>query len=89
MHISEPDFFPQWTHFVWLQLIVNLVDVNDNAPQFPSLQPVDVEESRVAGSILTTFSATDADQGSNAALTYNIVAGDTFGKFGSSGSETT
>lgn len=64
-----------------MQLIVNLTDVNDNSPQFPgSLPSLSIEENRVTGSTITIVSATDADQGSNAALTYNIVGGDTFGK---------
>lgn len=59
---------------------MNLTDVNDNPPQFPVLQPVAVEENRVIGSSITVVMATDADQGSNAAISYSIVNGDTFGK---------
>ena len=58
---------------------MNLTDVNDNAPQFESSQPVDVEENRGGGSLITTIRATDADQGVNAAISYTIVGGDPFG----------
>lgn len=63
------------------QLVVNLTDVNDNAPRFSSLQSLSIEENRVVGSTITIVIATDADQGTNAALSYSIVNGDPTGMF--------
>lgn len=60
--------------------MVELTDVNDNAPEIPVLQPLDVEENRAVGSVITVITATDEDEGSNAALTYTIVNGDQLGK---------
>ena len=54
---------------------MNLTDVNDNRPVFPSLPVVQVDEDRRMGSVIYNFAATDADQGSNSALTYSILAG--------------
>lgn len=54
---------------------MNLTDVNDNAPQFRSIQPVNIEENRTPGSPVTFVTATDADQGLNAALSYTIMDG--------------
>ena len=59
---------------------MNLTDLNDNAPQFANTQPLDVEESRGGGSLITTVRATDADQGVNAAVSYTIIGGDSLGK---------
>ena len=64
-----------------LQLLVNLTDVNDNSPQFSAVQPVQIEENRLSGSTITTVTATDADQGTNAVLMYEIVDGDDFSEF--------
>ena len=63
-----------------MQLIVNLTDVNDNAPHFPSLSPISIEENRGVGSIVTIVTATDADQGDNAAIIYRILSGNINGK---------
>jgi len=60
---------------------VNLTDVNDNAPVFPNLPEVQVEENRRIGSIIYNFAATDADLGSNSAVTYSILAGNDNGQF--------
>lgn len=54
--------------------------MNDNAPQFPAIQPLDIEENRGVGSIITVLTATDEDDGSNAELTYAIVNGNELGK---------
>lgn len=59
---------------------MNVTDVNDNSPQFPpDLQPLDIEENRGIGSIVTRLTATDADRGSNALLSYSILNGDDLG----------
>ena len=63
------------------QLLVSLSDVNDNAPQFSSvIFPISIEENRIPGSTLTMVTATDADQGHNAALSYRIIGGDLLGE---------
>ena len=58
---------------------MNLTDVNDNSPEFPAPQSLNIEENRVMGSTITRVTATDADEGINAALIYRIVDGDILG----------
>lgn len=60
-----------------LQLVVSLMDENDNAPRFtmlPGDMPV-VPENALVGRIVAVVGASDADQGSNAQLTYSITGG--------------
>ena len=64
-----------------IQLVVRLTDVNDNAPQFTSL-PVnpEVSENAMIGTIVEVVGASDADQGTNAQLTYTIIRGNGQGR---------
>ncbi|EDO34815.1 predicted protein, partial [Nematostella vectensis] len=52
---------------------VTLQDVNDNTPKFtkPAFN-VDVSEGVAVGSVIVNATATDPDQGSNAAITYSM-----------------
>ena len=59
-----------------VEVYVNVLDKNDNAPQFkPSLYSVSVSEDTAAHSSIETVSATDEDFGTNALLTYTILSG--------------
>ena len=59
-----------------VEVYVNVLDRNDNAPQFkPSLYSVSVSEGTAAHSSIETVSATDKDFGTNALLTYTILSG--------------
>ncbi|XP_051926128.1 putative protocadherin beta-18 isoform X40 [Hippocampus zosterae] len=52
---------------------VTVLDVNDNAPVFTQhAYKATVTENSPAGTIVATVSATDADQGSNAKISYSI-----------------
>lgn len=63
-------------------LTIDLVDVNDNAPQFnQSLFRGDVYENEPVGSPVMMISAHDPDSGSNGALSYNIPRGEVMPKF--------
>lgn len=63
------------------QLVVQLTDMNDNAPEFSSsLETVSIQESWEPGRIVTVVAAQDRDQGSNAALSYSISQGNTGGQ---------
>ncbi len=66
--------------FNFVQLVVNLTDVNDNAPQFSNVLPLSIEENRIPGSQVTVVTATDADRGTNSALSYSIIGGDPTGR---------
>lgn len=57
--------------------MVNVVDVNDNAPVFPSVfeGPFEITEGQ-PGPRVWTVKATDADSGSNGKVEYSITAGD-------------
>lgn len=55
---------------------ITLQDVNDNPPLFPNeLLDVTVEENVADGFKILQLTATDADQGPNALVTYTIVSG--------------
>ncbi|XP_017559257.2 protocadherin alpha-2-like isoform X16 [Pygocentrus nattereri] len=53
---------------------VQVSDVNDNAPRFPShVVNVYVKENRPKGQIIHTLSATDPDLGENSKITYELL----------------
>ncbi|XP_034740298.1 protocadherin beta-16-like, partial [Etheostoma cragini] len=57
-----------------MQIIITVLDVNDNAPVFT--QPIykgTVAENAAKGTIVTTVSASDADNGLNGKITYSIT----------------
>ena len=55
-------------------VIVTVVDVNDNAPRFPTnLYPVSVREDVRIGSQIALLTAFDADGGENKRITYSII----------------
>lgn len=63
------------------QITINIEDVNDNSPVFPQdTINTGIPESATPGSLVEVVSATDADYGSNAVLTYQKTAGDTESK---------
>lgn len=59
------------------QVLVNVVDVNDNAPIFPRPfeGPLEITEGQ-PGPRVWTVKATDDDSGSNGKVEYSITAGD-------------
>ena len=61
-------------------MLLYIEDINDNPPEFEPLdQPVRVSESAIIGSLVHVVQATDADCGTNAAITYSIVSGNRMG----------
>ena len=57
-------------------MVIDVTDVNDNAPEFPPKPyTVTVPELMAVGSPVVTVEATDKDVGMNARLTYSIVDG--------------
>ncbi|XP_053702208.1 protocadherin-10-like isoform X2 [Synchiropus splendidus] len=55
-------------------IIINVLDINDNAPQFS--QPVfevNVPENSAAGTVVMTLNATDLDEGANSQLVYSYT----------------
>uniref|UniRef100_T1J0L7 Neural-cadherin n=1 Tax=Strigamia maritima TaxID=126957 RepID=T1J0L7_STRMM len=85
---DQPDGRPQWRFTVFAQdesgeglvgyadVVVNLKDVNDNAPFFPQGVYIgNVTENGTAGMVVMTMTATDYDdpnEGTNAKLKYSI-----------------
>nr|XP_055027052.1 cadherin-23 isoform X1 [Misgurnus anguillicaudatus] len=63
-------------------VLVNVVDVNDNAPIFPRQfeGPVEITEGQ-PGPRVWTVKATDADSGSNGKVEYSITGGDLKNEF--------
>ncbi|XP_043837789.1 protocadherin gamma-C5 isoform X2 [Dromiciops gliroides] len=57
-----------------LTILLNISDVNDNAPRFSQqLYSAYIAENRPPGSLLCTVAASDPDAGDNARLSYSIV----------------
>ncbi|KAF7235474.1 Protocadherin gamma-A10 [Varanus komodoensis] len=57
-----------------LQIRINILDVNDNAPVFNQpLYKVSILESIPIGSVLLTVNATDADEEMNSEVTYSFL----------------
>uniref|UniRef100_A0A8C9XJ51 Cadherin domain-containing protein n=1 Tax=Sander lucioperca TaxID=283035 RepID=A0A8C9XJ51_SANLU len=55
-------------------IVITVLDVNDNAPVFTQLTyKATVTENSPKGTIVTTVTASDADQGSNGKITYSIT----------------
>ncbi|XP_078690233.1 protocadherin Fat 4-like isoform X2 [Branchiostoma floridae x Branchiostoma belcheri] len=56
---------------------INIDDINDNAPSLEStVNEYDISENVSGGFRITTLSATDADQGTNAEIVYTLEGGD-------------
>ncbi|GFR61021.1 protocadherin Fat, partial [Elysia marginata] len=61
---------------------VSVGDVNDNTPLYAqNVYTISVAETLAVTTPIATYTATDADDGSNANLTYSIVSGNDEGKF--------
>nr|XP_040030899.1 protocadherin beta-16-like isoform X36 [Gasterosteus aculeatus aculeatus] len=57
-----------------MQIEIAVLDVNDNAPVFTQeVYKVNIIETAPKGTILSTVSASDADQGSNGKVSYSIT----------------
>uniref|UniRef100_A0A8C9XX12 FAT atypical cadherin 4 n=1 Tax=Sander lucioperca TaxID=283035 RepID=A0A8C9XX12_SANLU len=63
-------------------LSISILDENDNSPSFPkSSLSVDVLENMRVGELVASVTATDADSGQNADITYSITATNNHGTF--------
>ncbi|XP_045202941.2 protein dachsous-like [Mercenaria mercenaria] len=69
----ESQLFTTWT------VVIQVSDVNDNAPVFQSYKPIDVREDEAIGYRVTSIIATDADgnidKSGNNQITYTIKTG--------------
>ncbi len=63
------------------QLTVTIEDVNDSPPEVVGPSLLVIPENFTAGGVLTTLSATDADDGINAMVTFEIQSGNDDGLF--------
>ncbi|XP_059918591.1 protocadherin gamma-A2-like [Gadus macrocephalus] len=67
-----------------MQILISVLDVNDNAPVFTqSVYKASIKEGAPLGTIVTTVTATDADDGDNGKITYSVSSklGNTLGIF--------
>ncbi|XP_064243573.1 protocadherin alpha-8-like, partial [Passer domesticus] len=56
------------------ELVISVLDVNDNAPQFnQSVYKVQLLESAAVGTLVTRVNATDGDEGINSEVTYAVT----------------
>ena len=56
------------------RVTITISDVNDNSPIFePHSNTFSILENQLAGRVITTLTATDADSGSNAIVQYEII----------------
>lgn len=63
-------------------IMIQILDVNDNAPQFQmNLYNFSVEENSNAGILVGVVQADDIDIGTNGHVTYTIISGDPNGHF--------
>eukprot|EP00052_Salpingoeca_macrocollata_P018910 m.155884 g.155884 ORF g.155884 m.155884 type:complete len:5601 (-) comp20817_c4_seq1:60-16862(-) len=53
-------------------VFVNVVDINDNAPQFTSSLSAAVMEDAAVGTLVTTLTALDSDSGLNGHITFSL-----------------
>ncbi|XP_062902616.1 protocadherin Fat 4 isoform X2 [Mobula hypostoma] len=68
--------------FSIVRVYFNVLDVNDNPPIFnPSSYSTSVVENLPSGASILTIKATDADDGLNSQLEYNIASGDSLQYF--------
>lgn len=64
-----------------MQMIINLIDKNDNAPVFDkAVYNFNHMDTTGPHTPLGTVSATDADDGANGIITYSIIEGDEDGE---------
>ena len=62
--------------FTTMQLTVQITDHNDNSPDFTTeVSPQEVSEGASVGDVIVQVEATDADLGTNADISYSIIAG--------------
>ncbi|XP_056455862.1 protocadherin gamma-A2-like isoform X8 [Gadus chalcogrammus] len=67
-----------------MQILISVLDANDNAPVFTqSVYKASIKEGAPLGTIVTTVTATDADDGENGKITYSVssMSGNTLGQF--------
>ncbi|KAG7266041.1 hypothetical protein CRUP_013770, partial [Coryphaenoides rupestris] len=56
-----------------MQILISVLDANDNAPVFTqSVYKASIKEGASLGTIVTTVTATDADDGVNGKITYSV-----------------
>ena len=56
-------------------MTINILDVNDNAPQFEPIEmPLRISQMGAQGMVVATLTATDNDEGSNAVIIFSIVS---------------
>jgi hypothetical protein len=81
--VSNPDPLAQGVgDFPVATVILSVVDVNDNSPQFGSLSyDFTISESATNGNTVGTVNATDVDSAANAQILFAISSGDPFGIF--------
>uniref|UniRef100_A0A8C6SXP5 Cadherin domain-containing protein n=1 Tax=Neogobius melanostomus TaxID=47308 RepID=A0A8C6SXP5_9GOBI len=57
-----------------LSLLINIIDVNDNAPNFErSLYKTSIKENSPVGTVVIKLNATDADEGANGKVIYSMI----------------
>jgi hypothetical protein len=71
----------QWTQFCLIKITINLIDLNDNPPEFLARNPsvIKIVEGSARGTVLGQLVATDSDSKLNSVVRYELRNGhDTF-----------
>jgi len=64
--------YPKWAH---AQIKITILDENDESPQFTNYRTeASLPEDAPPGSVITTMTAVDHDQGTNGTITYSLAA---------------
>ena len=82
LRVQASDLAPTPRASNLVSVLVSVLDINDNSPQFSeAVYSGQLEESSSAGTYIITVSATDKDEGTNREIEYSIVSGNEGGMF--------
>ena len=73
VNASDRSHLPSMRQWSTAEVVIDILDANDNAPQFSAPELTTFVADPLRGQIVARLSATDADIGANAAITYESV----------------